>query len=217
MAPLPLARQHRIGVAREHQRRKRCSAEVAHQAQNQATQGEGPIHSRTFTGRGFKRLCDHDGDRRVGVTNPVVLQEIEPKPGEIRSFIRILRERRPVRSPRQRPDGLLRSRHRERRRARARCSTRQAPHKACRADEAGQRSSRLPPGKCDAFAANPPSNVQLVGVYLGTFRELCGIGGPFYVDLPHLKTSAKQSKIVTPLLNTFFREVDVGDLGAACR
>jgi hypothetical protein len=97
MAPLPLARQHRIGVAREHQRRKRCSAEVAHQAQNQATQGEGPIHSRTFTGRGFKRLCDHDGDRRVGVTNPVVLQEIEPKPGEIRSFIRILRERRPVR------------------------------------------------------------------------------------------------------------------------
>jgi hypothetical protein len=51
-----------------------------------------------------------------------------------------------------------------------------------------------------------------VGVYLGTFRELCGIGGPFYVDLPHLKTAAKQSKIVTPLLNTFFREVDVGDL-----
>ena len=52
---------------------------------------------RSAFGRGFKRLCDHDGDRRVGGTNPVVLQEIEPKPEEIRSFIRILRERRPVR------------------------------------------------------------------------------------------------------------------------
>ena len=26
-------------------------------------------------------------------------------------------------------------------------------------------------GKCDVFAGNPASNVRLVGIYLGTFRE----------------------------------------------
>jgi hypothetical protein len=52
---------------------------------------------RSAFGRSFKRLRDHDGDGLIGVTDPVALQEIEPKRKEIRSLIRILRERRPVR------------------------------------------------------------------------------------------------------------------------
>ena len=48
-------------------------------------------------GCGFKCFRDHDGDGLIGVTDPVALQEIEPKREEIRSLIRIPGERRPVR------------------------------------------------------------------------------------------------------------------------
>ena len=47
--------------------------------------------------RSLQRFRDHDGNRLVRVTDLVALQEIEPKHEGIRSFIRILGERRPVR------------------------------------------------------------------------------------------------------------------------
>ncbi len=46
--------------------------------------------------RGLERLRDDDGDRLIGVTDPVALQEIEPKHEGVGFFVRVLRERRLV-------------------------------------------------------------------------------------------------------------------------
>ncbi len=43
-------------------------------------------------GRGLESLSDHHRDRLVGVTDPVVLQEIEPEHERIRLLVRVVRQ-----------------------------------------------------------------------------------------------------------------------------
>ncbi len=94
---------------------------------------------------GFERFRDDDGDRLIGVTDPVALQQIEPEHEGIGFFVGILRQRRLVGRRHDLDDardGLSRRRHRGRRRGRARCCSPPVPHKAFPADDGRRRSGR---------------------------------------------------------------------------
>ncbi len=97
--------------------------------------------------RRFQRFRDDHGDRLVGVTDPVALQQIEPEHEGIGFFVRDPAPAPvcwPASSPRRRPDGLSRRQHRERRRGRARCCSPPVRRKACPADDGRRRSGRHP-------------------------------------------------------------------------
>ena len=97
--------------------------------------------------RGLERFRDDDGDRLVGVTDPVVLQEIEPEHEGIGFFVRILRQRRFVGRRHHLDDARMgfRGGNIEERDAAARdAAHRQDRVEHSRADDCRRRSGRRP-------------------------------------------------------------------------